>query len=428
MMKSLVLLAGLALLELHLVASQGEDSLVLGKECPDLQLRNIEGWAASSLQVSSLRGKWVILDFWNCNCTSCIRGFPGTSRMAQKYAGKVQWIMVAQQDRNDQVHKIWRKAIEQENLAMPCAFDSALVNSLGFHAAPRLLVIDDKGILRGDVPGIHDSQLDSLLAGTKQFIRYVQAATMNFKMPMLLFGNGGADDDYQYRAIFARWSRAQGAFKPGTILYAVGKHLFQTMATSAAEMYDLAYFGRSFQSPWDTTCGKISLKPVFEVADQSKVIPDTRNEINFYSFSLALPEDTLTAAHIKRSMQHTLEDYFGFTAAIEERMTPYYALVSLAESAKDSLRTKGGKMGITGSPVAKYRLQNTPVKAFLSILAECFGQSEIYLDETGINGNIDITMDALLTRKDLYLQELHRNGLDLVLKAKPMKVVVVKEP
>lgn len=85
-------------------------------------------------------------------------------------------------------------------------------------------------------------------------------------------------------------------------------------------------------------------------------------------------------------------------------------------------------MGMTGNMMAKYTLRNSPIKAFLSMLSQCFGPAETYLDETDINGNIDITIDALLTRKDLYLQELHRNGLDVVLKEKPMQVVVVKGP
>ena len=48
------------------------------------------------------------------------------------------------------------------------------------------------------------------------------------------------------------------------------------------------------------------------------------------------------------------------------------------------------------------------------------------LNETGIQGNIDITMDALLTDRNQVIRELRKNGLDLVKGTRVMKVLVIR--
>ena len=74
---------------------------------PDFTLNDLSG---KPLTLSSLRGKYVILDFWGSWCVWCIKGFPQMKEYYQKYAGKFEILGI---DCNDPEAK-WKAAVEKE--------------------------------------------------------------------------------------------------------------------------------------------------------------------------------------------------------------------------------------------------------------------------------------------------------------------------
>ena len=80
-----------------------------GVEAPDFTLKDIKG---NDFTLSSLRGKYVILDFWGSWCIWCIKGMPQMKDYYQKYAGKFEIVGV---DCNDTEAK-WKAAVEKHQL------------------------------------------------------------------------------------------------------------------------------------------------------------------------------------------------------------------------------------------------------------------------------------------------------------------------
>ena len=78
-------------------------------EAPDFTLNDING---NPLTLSSLRGKYVILDFWGSWCGWCIKGIPQMKEYYQKYAGKFEILGI---DCNDTEEK-WKAAVEKYEL------------------------------------------------------------------------------------------------------------------------------------------------------------------------------------------------------------------------------------------------------------------------------------------------------------------------
>lgn len=80
-----------------------------GSEAPDFTLNDING---KSLTLSSLRGKYVILDFWGSWCIWCVRGIPNMKEYYAKYKDKFEILGI---DCGDTEEK-WKDAVKQHEL------------------------------------------------------------------------------------------------------------------------------------------------------------------------------------------------------------------------------------------------------------------------------------------------------------------------
>ena len=76
---------------------------------PDFELPDLQG---NPLKLSSLRGKYVLLDFWGSWCIWCIRGIPAMKEAYTKYKDKMEILGI---DCRDTEMK-WRAAVEKYEL------------------------------------------------------------------------------------------------------------------------------------------------------------------------------------------------------------------------------------------------------------------------------------------------------------------------
>ncbi len=80
-----------------------------GVEAPDFTLNDIDG---NPLTLSSLRGKYVVLDFWGSWCGWCIKASPEKKESNAKYKDNVEYLGI---DCNDTEQK-WKDAVEKNEL------------------------------------------------------------------------------------------------------------------------------------------------------------------------------------------------------------------------------------------------------------------------------------------------------------------------
>ncbi len=90
-------------------ANQAVQEGLEGNLAPDFTLNDISG---KPLALSSLRGKWVILDFWGSWCSWCIKGMPKMKEYYAKYQDKLEILGV---DCNDTVEK-WKNAVAKHEI------------------------------------------------------------------------------------------------------------------------------------------------------------------------------------------------------------------------------------------------------------------------------------------------------------------------
>ena len=85
-------------------------TLAIGSDAPELELPNTEG---EMITLSSLRGKYVLIDFWAAWCRPCRAENPNLVRAYQKYKGQNFEILQVSLDRTKEK---WLQAIEQDGL------------------------------------------------------------------------------------------------------------------------------------------------------------------------------------------------------------------------------------------------------------------------------------------------------------------------
>ena len=88
---------------------EAREKVAPGEVAPDFTLMDING---KPLSLSSLKGKYVILDFWGSWCSWCIKGIPEMKDYYKKYSGKFEILGIACGDSEEK----WKKAVEENKL------------------------------------------------------------------------------------------------------------------------------------------------------------------------------------------------------------------------------------------------------------------------------------------------------------------------
>jgi len=123
-------------------------SLTIGAEAPEIALENPEGEVIS---LTSLRGKYVLLDFWAAWCRPCRAENPNIVNAYTKYQGENFEILQVSLDKTKEA---WVGAIEQDGLPWLHISDlkywnSIVTKSYQIKAIPASYLIDPDGKIIG---------------------------------------------------------------------------------------------------------------------------------------------------------------------------------------------------------------------------------------------------------------------------------------
>ena len=86
-----------------------KEHVLKGTAAPDFTLSDLEGKPVS---LSSLKGKYIVLDFWGSWCFPCIKGMPEMKKYYEKYRNKLEFVGIACRDKD----ATWRGAVEKNEL------------------------------------------------------------------------------------------------------------------------------------------------------------------------------------------------------------------------------------------------------------------------------------------------------------------------
>lgn len=123
----------------------------VGSLAPDFELKDSQG---SLVKLSSMRGKYVLIDFWASWCGPCRKEIPNVTKIYADYKDKGLQVIGVSVDRDESK---WRQAVEEEQLEYLQLWDSSMTTGklYNYNGIPFIILIGPDGKilarqLRGD--------------------------------------------------------------------------------------------------------------------------------------------------------------------------------------------------------------------------------------------------------------------------------------
>ena len=157
-------------MERYAIIKNARESIAEGKLAPNFILPDPEG---NNVSLQSLRGKWVVLDFWGSWCPWCIKGFDTMKEYYEKYKDQCTFVGICCRDTQED----WLAAVEKYELpwtnlysdpqAQPAQSVEVMYAVPGY---PTKIIISPEGeiskIVVGEDPAFYEA-LD-ILVGKKE--------------------------------------------------------------------------------------------------------------------------------------------------------------------------------------------------------------------------------------------------------------------
>lgn len=115
------------------------------KMAPEIALKNPQG---KVIKLSSLRGKYVLIDFWASWCGPCRQENPNVVRLYNKYKDKGFTVYSVSLDKDPEA---WKRAITADGLVWPnhvsdlLHWNSPMPSLYGFQGIPYTVLVDKEG-------------------------------------------------------------------------------------------------------------------------------------------------------------------------------------------------------------------------------------------------------------------------------------------
>jgi len=121
----------------------GSFASAVGRECPPIvSLSTLDG---TEFNIESLRGKYVIIDFWGTWCGPCVAGVPHMKAFLEKHKDKLELLGIS----NDRSVDVWKTFITKNEMNYPNILsgrgDQDFVSKFNVQGFPTKILISPEG-------------------------------------------------------------------------------------------------------------------------------------------------------------------------------------------------------------------------------------------------------------------------------------------
>lgn len=495
-----ILLLGIC--SFHLALGQDEKSITLrvGDNAPPI---NAYKWIKGEKITNYKKGEIYVIEFGATWCTPCHAMIPELSAISRKFKGSVKVASIfVMEDANESYEKNpsyiskVEKFVKKNNHAMDYiigidgpdkAVEKEWLIASQSSGVPHTFVIDKNGKIAWIGIGAEELNrvLDKVSAGdysinnmiAESLEKSLQVIPYDHSSLLLVNGNGGNENDFQFRSILVKskgWIEGpqqrhidgyQWVDKWITVAKSREEYKrmagrIQTVNMSLMDLYYLAFGDTLSNDPahrnpyknWEfpdtinfpsfnISYGKYWFAPILEVKDTTPFYPQSYGAAKRFHYSLKVQTgQPISAGYLQKVMQRDLQNYFGFDVILENRFMPYWKIVVLDPGKVKyglTAKTQGKKLK-WDSGIDSSHFSNVSMRDLIWILGSKFGYGTYdygrmplqdqgpFVDETGIKDEIDFHFVKKWSFEE-FKKYLNKLGLDVVKSTRVMKVVVIRD-
>lgn len=407
-----------------------------GDDCRALIGEETWQYSGQPLRMADYQGKWVVLDFWNHSCITCVQAFAPMEALQKEFADQLQVVLVSKESRDSTI-RFFKKRKKIEVPPFPFITSAIdLWHRFNPDHSPFHAWINPQGQLCY-VTGPHNltvGHFREVLAGKKPYM----ASVVPVAKPVVQTGFSfeGLRAGYQSRILPC----GEGSIERNVEAERMGNGQFIRMSKAcssveglllkAFEEYDKYRFSSPAQVLWmldDTTKYVLPADPGER---------DAWKQGHSYSYELVIPVEQQSTRYAY--MQEDVQRYFGLTAVVEKRELTCMSLVRtgdtrllLPETAEvgDNLWPSSPRHPINDSIRV---LHNRPFSEFAERIGGwiTYATGIPFADQTGYHGKVTIrlsdkTIDPL--NIDQLNTELLAYGLQLITSSALFDVLVIRK-
>lgn len=287
-----------------------------GVQLPSMSFSDVLNYKTDSINFNDFRSKFIILDFWNTACISCIKSFPLIDSLQKEYAGKVQFVLANRESKDSTIHFFEkRKSIHMP--AVPMITNAKKLSDLfAVKVYPYTVWIDDTSRVKYFIASYNLSKhnLNQFISG-----KNISAKHLNKNVFRGGYFDPGRPDSLQssilYYCYIARYdddidvSNSNGVNANQTAIR------IACAQASIVDLYKRAYEENNkfrFNRPESVV---LLVKDVEKyIRPQPLYERDAWFRENGYSFDMVLPITKKEEAY--KIMQQQLNSYFGLSARV----------------------------------------------------------------------------------------------------------------
>jgi|SRR5665647_900051 len=394
--------------------------LSIGDMVPDITITNVYNYPTSTIHLSDLKGKLVILDFWSTWCSACIQSFPKIERLQKQFGEKLQIILVNtyKGDSIQRVKPIFekRKVRTGESVDLPYSLlQSSLHRYFPYKFVPHYVWINKKGkiVAITSLTEITQKNIQEIIDGKKISIHTKKDdLAFDYTKPLFVNDNGGNSDDFLYRSVITHYKEGLG--------YTVGHSgsegkvsRFFVLNQPLAALLALA-FPKEMALPANRRYYSGDNAAILKVKIESDK-PD-----NLYCYEIIVPAVTHEA--LLHYIREDMIRFFGIAPHTETRKIKCYLLHTPNPDKITYTRYSIPRAEYTDKSEKKF-MRDVPISYVVKILNN-FLHAPL-LDQTGIQQPVDIDLPNNLSNEKAILQALKNAGFTITNSEKEMEVTVI---